>query len=215
MNHKLRHPVLRQLALALAGIIAICISNLSAAESRLDPNKPEEAIKLAQKFTCSLVEGVQTQSWWQGSFYSRVEGEKDRELFKVIGVNVRQCKNYNDPERGPGFRSVSREIMLDLDPETREEIQFAPAIESPVFGIEKALGVLYLQYDQQHEDAPMIKTTLALIGLVTLALWLITAKPAECRDCMLTGITCYGNSACGEYCTCIQPDGPGSKGWCN
>ena len=123
MNHKMRHSVLRQLALALAGIITIGISSLSAGESRLDPNKPEEAIKLAQKFTCSLIEGVQTQSWWQGSFYSRVEGEKDRELFKVIGVNVRQCKNYNDPERGPGFRSVSREIMLYLDPETREVLK--------------------------------------------------------------------------------------------
>ena len=94
-----------------------------AADDRLDPNKPEDAVKLAQKFTCSLTEGEQTQGWWQGSFYSRVEGEQDRELFKVIGVNVRQCKNYNDPARGPGFRSVSREIMLYLDPETREVLK--------------------------------------------------------------------------------------------
>ena len=77
-----------------------------AAGGRLDPDKPRDAIKIRQKFTCSLNEGEKTIGWWQGSFYSRVEGEKDRELFKVVGVNVRQCKNYDDPERGPGFRST-------------------------------------------------------------------------------------------------------------
>jgi len=109
--------------LALATILLLLASPVMAGEERLDPDIPEDSIKLAQKFTCSLVEGEQTQGWWQGSFYSRVEGEKDRELFKVIGVNVRQCKNYDDPVRGPGFRSVSREIMLYLDPETREVLE--------------------------------------------------------------------------------------------
>jgi len=111
------------LPLIMAAGLSLAAGQVFAAENRLDPNKPEEAIKLAQKFTCSLTEGEQTQSWWQGSFYARIEGEKDRELFKVIGVNVRQCKNLNDPERGPGFRSVSREIMLYMDPETGEVLK--------------------------------------------------------------------------------------------
>ncbi len=89
-----------------------------ADDHRLDPTVPEDAILLQQKFTCSLNEGEPTYGFWKGSFYARVEGERDRELFKVMGVNVRQCKNYAHPERGHGFRSVSREIMLYLDPET-------------------------------------------------------------------------------------------------
>ncbi|MEJ2534853.1 MAG: DUF1838 family protein [Gammaproteobacteria bacterium] len=104
-------------ALLAASVVA---SGALAGERRLDPNEPGDAILLQQKFTCSLNEGEPTYGWWQGSFFSRVEGERDRELFKVIGVNVRQCRNYEHPERGHGFRSVSREVMLYLDPDTGE-----------------------------------------------------------------------------------------------
>lgn len=114
--------ILLCLLLGIALAMAAQAGPASNDSDQLNPNKPEDAIKIRQKFTCSLVEGEMTIGWWQGSFYSRVEGEKDRELFKVIGVNVRQCKNYHDPDRGPGFRSVSREIMLYLNPETGEII---------------------------------------------------------------------------------------------
>ena len=113
----------QRLAARLAFILIFSASPLLAENARLDPNKPEDAIKLHQKFTCSLIEGETTMGFWQGSFYARVEGERDRELFKLMGVNVRQCKNYEDEKRGPGFRSVSREIMLYLDPETGEVLK--------------------------------------------------------------------------------------------
>ncbi len=61
----------------------------------------------------------------------------------------------------------------------------------------------------------MIKTILALIGLLTVAYWLLAAKPAECDDCYLTGQACYGQFECGEYCSCFQPDGHGSRGFCS
>jgi len=105
----------------MTGLACLLLAATSAvAEERFDPDKPEDALKLQQKFTCSLNEGETTIGFWQGSFFSRVEGERDRKLFGVIGVNVRQCKNLQHPERGPGFRSVSREIMLYLDPDTGE-----------------------------------------------------------------------------------------------
>ena len=108
-------------ALSLSTLaLMLSASPLWADQHRLDPNKPEDAIKIQQKFTCSLNEGETTMGYWQGSFYARVEGERDRELFKVQGINVRQCKNYLDEKRGPGFRSVSREVMIYLDPETSE-----------------------------------------------------------------------------------------------
>jgi hypothetical protein len=63
----------------------------------------------------------------------------------------------------------------------------------------------------------MIRILFALLGTITLGYWLLYASPAECRDrdCILSGIPCYANVYCGDACTCIQPNGPGTKGWCN
>jgi hypothetical protein len=44
-------------------------------------------------------------------------------LFNVQGMNIRQCGSFSDPKRGPGFRSVSREVMLYLDPQTNEVLR--------------------------------------------------------------------------------------------
>jgi hypothetical protein len=61
----------------------------------------------------------------------------------------------------------------------------------------------------------MIRTLLALLGLITLGYWLLAASPAKCTNCILTGFPCYGQVECGLNCSCIQPDGLGSKGFCN
>jgi len=80
-----------------------------------------DAIKVRQKMTCGCAEeGVTRYGMWQGRGYSRVPGEKDRHLFNVMGINVRQCDIKEDEVRGTGYRSVSREIMVYLDPETNE-----------------------------------------------------------------------------------------------
>ncbi|MDX1481754.1 MAG: DUF1838 family protein [Woeseiaceae bacterium] len=92
---------------------------IGGAEARtLDPENPDDAILLSQKMTCSLVEGDDVIYWWYGGAYSRVPGEQDRHLFNVQGMNVRHCANFEDEERGHGYRMVSREILLYLDPET-------------------------------------------------------------------------------------------------
>jgi hypothetical protein len=93
------------------------------AQQRLDLNKPDEALKANQKIHCSLVDGKPATFWWRGSAYSRVPGERDRVLFNVEGMNVRACKAINDPERGYGYRLVSREILLYLDPETNQVLR--------------------------------------------------------------------------------------------
>ena len=93
---------------------------LSAQAARLDLSNPTDAIKAQQKLICSLEEGRDIIYWWQGSAYSRVPGERDRLLFNVEGMNIRHCKNFQDPKRGYGFRSVSREVLFYLDPETNE-----------------------------------------------------------------------------------------------
>lgn len=93
-----------------------------ASVERLDPNDPEDAIRINIKQNCSLKEGQDTVYWWHGKMYSRRPGERDRHLFNVQGMNVRACDILEDPKRGLGYRSVSREVMFYLDPETNEVV---------------------------------------------------------------------------------------------
>ncbi|MBM4225154.1 MAG: DUF1838 domain-containing protein, partial [Gammaproteobacteria bacterium] len=39
---------------------------------------------------------------WEGKIYSRAPGEKDRQIFNVIGINTRLCERHVDPARGNG-----------------------------------------------------------------------------------------------------------------
>lgn len=79
------------------------------------------AWEISRKTTCgTLAPGVTRFGIFEGRAYSRVQGEKDRHLFDVLGINTRQCASSRDPDKGEGFRSVSREIMLYLDPDTGE-----------------------------------------------------------------------------------------------
>ena len=80
-----------------------------------------DAFRATQKSTCGTLEqGVVRYGVFEGRTWSRVPGEKDRHLFDVLGINVRHCLVVDDATRGKGFRSVSREIMVYLDPETGE-----------------------------------------------------------------------------------------------
>ncbi|MDX1515741.1 MAG: DUF1838 family protein [Woeseiaceae bacterium] len=80
-----------------------------------------DAFVAAQKSTCGTTEQARTRyGIFEGRAYSRVPGEKDRHLFDVLGINVRHCKVVDDERRGSGFRSVSREIMVYMDPASGE-----------------------------------------------------------------------------------------------
>lgn len=82
-----------------------------------------DAFQARQKMTCGTIEEGKTRyGIFEGRTYSRVPGEKDRLLFNVLGINVRHCSVIEDDNRGKGFRSVSREIMVYMDPETGEII---------------------------------------------------------------------------------------------
>jgi hypothetical protein len=137
-------------ALILTGTTA----DAKPVSKRLDPAKAEDALKIMQKSICSLNEGETVIYWWRGAMFSRVEGEKDRELFKLQGFNIRQCQNLADPERGPGFRSVSREVMIHLDPATG---QIADRWTNPWTG--EVLDVMHVANDPVNMRAPMFAWT--------------------------------------------------------
>jgi hypothetical protein len=94
-----------------------------AAPKRLDLNNPADAIAANRKMQCSRVDGEAVVYHWMGEVYSRVEGEPDKHLFNLQGMNVRQCVSVNDPSRGTGYRMVSRELMFYLDPKTGEVLR--------------------------------------------------------------------------------------------
>ncbi|MCC7200140.1 MAG: DUF1838 family protein [Gammaproteobacteria bacterium] len=89
----------------------------------IDLGTPDGAMAASRKIQCSLTDNKPVTFSWRGDMYSRVEGERDRLLFKVEGMNVRQCVTVTDPQKGTGFKLVSREILLYLDPQTGEVVR--------------------------------------------------------------------------------------------
>ncbi|NOT60431.1 MAG: DUF1838 family protein, partial [Acidobacteria bacterium] len=87
---------------------------------QLNPNNPDDLIKIERKINCSTTDGKNALYWWHGRVYSRVPGERDRLLFNVHGFNARDCKSFTDAARGTGYRSVSREMLIYTDPTTGE-----------------------------------------------------------------------------------------------
>lgn len=106
--------------LLTASVVGLLVGNAHAGQ--IDPETGEGYIKLNRKLHCSLKDGEETTWTWAGNAYSRVQGQRDIHLFKLQGMNVRQCVEVTDSKRGKGYRMVSREIMLYLDPKTGDLI---------------------------------------------------------------------------------------------
>ena len=137
-------------ALALTSVLAASAlaaqkkPEAAAAKPRLDPNKPEDVLTMERKVNCSTEDGGEALYWFAGNVYSRIPGEKDRLLFGVHGFNFRTCRTFSDPKRGPGYRSVSREMLIYTDkdsgevirnwknPWTGEEVEVLPVANDPV-----------------------------------------------------------------------------------
>ncbi len=101
----------------ILSLLLIFVSPAQAGKT-IDFNTGEGAVQAQRKLLCSLQDNDPVTYQWQGRAYSRVPGERDKLLFGVLGMSVRQCVTVRDKERGEGFRKVSREIMLYLDPKS-------------------------------------------------------------------------------------------------
>lgn len=105
----------------VAGLIAAVAAPAGA--RMLDPSKPEDALEISKRTQCGEADGKPAVYTWSGNIYSRIEGERDRLLFRGEGMNIRQCVAVSDPQRGKGYRQVSREVMIFLDPATGEVLR--------------------------------------------------------------------------------------------
>jgi hypothetical protein len=123
----------RDARVALGSLLAATLLAAPLARAQLlageEVREGEAAIEWGAKATCGTTEqGVTRYGMWEGRLYSRAPAERDRLIFAVIGINTRQCARVTDPQRGIGFRSVSREIMVYL--RSRDRRDHRPVEES-------------------------------------------------------------------------------------
>lgn len=105
--------------IAMLGAAGFAAST-AAAQERLSFDDPEDVLEMNRKMGCSTVDGEAVTYYWSGYAYSRRQGEPDRRLFRVEGMNTRACVTVEHEEYGVGYKLVSRELLLYLDPETGE-----------------------------------------------------------------------------------------------
>lgn len=110
-------------AILLAGVTLGLMMSAPGQARMLDPEVPADALEIMKRTQCGVADGVPAVYHWSGRVYSRVTGERDRLLFRGEGMNIRQCVAVEDPVRGKGWRQVSREVMLFLDPKTGEVLR--------------------------------------------------------------------------------------------
>jgi hypothetical protein len=110
---------------SLIGCLALVAGSTlaTAAPRTYDLDAPSDRLQAWRKVQCSTVDGKPVVFRWSGRMYSRIEGERDRVLFELEGFNVRQCGTVTDPQKGTGMKMVSREIMLYLDPATKQVLR--------------------------------------------------------------------------------------------
>jgi hypothetical protein len=99
---------------ATAGLVLGFVGG-SVGAAPLDPAKTADALVISRKIACSTVDGEPALYYWRGAAYSRRQGEADRHLFDVEGMNIRACAGAKD---GDGFDLVSRELLIYTDPKT-------------------------------------------------------------------------------------------------
>lgn len=135
-----RKPVLlAALAILLPGLVAPAGPALAAGSDLATPAGQLEALRRIQ---CSAKDGESVVYYWHGHAYSRVPGEPDRRLFRVEGMNIRQCGPLPDAKSPADFRLVSREILLYEHPDTHEVLR---TWENPWTG--KTVEVLHVAND--------------------------------------------------------------------
>jgi len=110
------------------------------------PAPGKDSLLAYRRIQCSLEDNKPAVYGWNGNTYSRVPGEPDRLLFKVSGMNIRTCVSVEDPDKGTGFRMVSREILLYLDPQTGEILD---TWENPWTG--ESVAVIQIENDPVNQ----------------------------------------------------------------
>jgi hypothetical protein len=112
---------MRVLALFAAAASALSFQFAAAPAAQAqgyDLKTPDGVLAAQRRLWCTETDGEPVYWTFNGEAFSRRAGEKDQMLFKVFGYNVRTCGPIDPADRSKGFRSVSRELLLYVDPKT-------------------------------------------------------------------------------------------------
>ncbi|MEM1380668.1 MAG: DUF1838 family protein [Pseudomonadota bacterium] len=108
----------------LLGAVSAAAASLGLAQADpLDPTDAQDTLTIMRKLQCSTIDNEPAVYSWHGIAYSRRQGEKDKPLFLVEGMNIRACSSVRDRRSGDGFHLVSREILLYKDLKTGEVLR--------------------------------------------------------------------------------------------
>lgn len=113
---------MRAKSILVAALAAFGLTTAAHAE-KIDITTAEGVVKANRKIQCSLKDDKPVTFYWHGVAIGRRMGEADKILFNVEGMNTRRCGTINDPQRGVGFKLVSRELLLYKDPRTGEYLK--------------------------------------------------------------------------------------------
>ena len=133
---------LKNVALVATALVGAAFGLSNASAQTLDPSNPEDAIEISKRLQCGVSEDEPAVYHWGGNIYGRTPGVRDKLLFKGEGMNIRRCVEVEDEKRGKGWRMISREVMLMLDPETGEVLD---RWENPYTG--EAVDVMQIHND--------------------------------------------------------------------
>jgi len=99
-------------------LIILALSATTAQARTLDLSKPDDVIRAEIRLGCAADPARPRISWMTGKLIARRQGEADKHIFDVQAMNTRACSTHEDKARGPGYRAVTREILVYLDPAT-------------------------------------------------------------------------------------------------
>lgn len=100
-------------------LVSTCAITTVSAED-IDMSTPEGIIDATRKVYCSTIDNKDTFFRFEGTAFARKAGESDKTLFKVSGISSRKCVAIKDAKKGTGYKLLTREILLYLDPKTGE-----------------------------------------------------------------------------------------------
>jgi hypothetical protein len=89
---------------------------------KLNPDDAKDSLTIARKIQCSTIDDKPIVYSWHGQAFSRKQGERDKNIFNVVGMNIRACSAITDDNGNDGYHLVSREILLYTDTETGEAL---------------------------------------------------------------------------------------------
>jgi hypothetical protein len=118
----MKKTVLLTTMLACAGV-SLGLTSGSVSAANIDLNTPEGAKMAMRKIQCSTIDEKPVFYWWKGKTFSRRQGEVDKVLFNVEGMNVRHCATVDGGKQGKSYKLVTREILLYTDKVTGEPLK--------------------------------------------------------------------------------------------